>query len=157
MKAVRLTDADLEAVVWAQNGRILTPYRADVGISFLSLNKFCLDLRPDIDGYIKTLTTVYPNGTVNRGESSRNEFTDSNVLCWTIMDSTACISRDGEVLQGPNEIMGNEDDLPEGFTLFQQETAYGQEGGEMRQMMLGSTGCGNFSTNKYKVLDFGNI
>ena len=101
--------------------------------------------------------TVEPNGTVNHGESSRNQFTDSNVLCWTIMDSTCCISRDGEVLQGPNEIMGNEDDLPEGVSLFQQETAYGQEGGEGRQHMLGSTGRGNFSTDKYKVLGFGNI
>ena len=73
------------------------------------------------------------------------------------MDSTSCILRDGEVLQGLNEIMGNEDDLPEGVTLFQQETAYGQEGGERRQMMLGSTGRGKFSTNTYKVLDFGNI
>jgi len=157
VKVVRSTDADLEAIVWAENGRILTPYCSDVWISFLSLNKFCLDLHPDIDGYIKTLTTVEGNGTVNRGEASRNDFTDRNYLCWTIMDSTCCILRDGEVLQGPSEIMANEDDLPHGVSIFAQEAAYGQEGGEMRQMMLGSTGRINFSTTKYKVLDFGNI
>ena len=114
-------------------------------------------MHPDIDGYIKTLTRVDPNGTVNRGESSRNQFTDRYMLCWTIMNSTTCISRDGEVLQGPNEIMGNGDDLPQGVSLFQQETAYGREGGEGRRHMLGSTGRGNFSADKYKVLDFGNI
>ena len=151
VRVVRSTDADLEAIVWANDGRILTPYRADVWISFLSLNKFCLDLHPDIDGYIKTLTTVEGNGTVNRGEVSRNDFTDRNHLCWTIMDSTCCISRDSEILQGPEEIMASEDNLPHGVSIV------AQEGGEMRTMMMGSMGRINFSTDKYKVLDFGNI
>ena len=157
VKVVRSTDADLEAVVWAHNGRIMNPYRADVWITFLSLKKFCLDLHPDINGYIKSLTPVEGNGIVNRGEASRNDFTDRNYLYWTIMDSTCCLSRDGEVLQGQTEIMANEDDLPHGVSIFAQETAYAQEGGETRQMMLGSTGRINFSTDKYKILDFGNI
>ena len=152
VKVVRSTDADLEAVVWAHNGRILNPYRADVWISFLSLNKFCLDLHPDIDGYIKSLTPVAGNGIVNRGEASRNDFTDKNYLCWTIMDSTCCVSRAGEVLQGETEIMVNEDDLPHSVSIFAQE-----QGSETRQMMLGSTGRINFGTDKYKILDFGNI
>ena len=80
VRVVRSSDADLKSIVGANHGRILTPFCADVRISFLLLNIFCLDFHPDIDGYIKILTRVDGNESVYHGEASRNDFTDKNYL-----------------------------------------------------------------------------
>lgn len=60
------------------------------------------------------------------------------------MDSTCCILTDSTVLQGPDEIMANEDN---GISIFSQE-------GAITMMMMGTTGQRNSNTDKYKVLNF---
>jgi len=58
VRVIRSTNADLEAIVEANNGHITAPFSADEIMPFVHLNKFCLDLHPDIDGFIKSLVAV---------------------------------------------------------------------------------------------------
>ena len=53
--AVLSDDSDLEALVRQKNGRVTTPFGIHDKMTFHQLNKFCLDLHPEIDGYVKSL------------------------------------------------------------------------------------------------------
>ena len=101
VRVVRLTDADLEAIVEANNSHVTTPFAADEIMPFVHLNKFCLDLHPDIDGFIKSLAAVRQEICVQPDSSTREYFTNCYHLCWTVMESTCVLSRGGGGFTGP--------------------------------------------------------
>ena len=144
---VRSDDLDLAAIVRARGGRVSTPFSSLTTQSFAELNVFCLDQHPEVDGYIKTISLIDRDADFDHGDNSRETFMDMYSLCWCVMESTSVVSTTGEVLTGPDQILGNGNTLPQGFTL-------GQEPDRM-SMMLVTTGRNNFSRDRYKVLWFG--
>ena len=95
VRVVQSMDADLEEIVEANNGHVTTPFAADKIMPFVHLNKFCLDLHPDIDGFIKSLAVVRQETHVQPDSSTREYFTNCYHLCWTMMESTCVLSRGG--------------------------------------------------------------
>ena len=128
------------------NGRITTPFAADETMPFVHLNKCCLDLHPDIDGYINSLAAVTPATRAQPYYSTRRDFTNCYHLCWTVMESTCVLSRGGVDSQGPDSIISAPNLLPEGVELVQDASAI--------MVMMGLTGIENFGADRYKCLEF---
>jgi len=83
---------------------------------------------------------------VQLDSSTREYFTNCYHLCWTVMESTCVLSRGGEVLQGPDNILSTPNLLPEGIELVQDAMAM--------TVMIGLTGIEYFGAEIYKCLEF---
>ena len=143
---VRSDDSDLEALVQQKNGRVTTPFAINDKMTFHQLNKFFLDLHPEIDRYVKSLLQVQRDGLLMDGEVSRAYFTNLFHLCWIIMQSTSVVSTEGVVLDSPDEIIPNRELLPAGVELV-------QDPGPMT-VMMGLTGEQYFGAEIYKCIEF---
>ena len=142
---VRSDDIDFLALVETHGGRITTPFSSTKIWPFPHLNKFCLDLHPEIDGYMKSLSAVR-RGVASNEANSRDGFTDMYHICWSVMESTSVVSTGGDVLKGPDGILSNRDILPVGVELVQDPT-------QMCVMMMLS-GNQYFRAEIYKVVTF---
>ena len=143
---VRSDDSDLKTLVRMKNGRVITPFAITDKSTFHQLNKFCLDMHPEIDGYVKSLSQVHRDGLPMDGDVSRADFTNRFHLCWSIMQSTSVVSTEGTVLEGPDEILPNREFLPAGVELV-------QDPGPMT-VMMGLTGAQYFGAEIYKCIEF---
>ena len=146
MLVVRSDDSDLEALVRQKNGRVATPFAINDKMIFHQLNKFCLDLHPEIDGYVKSLSQVQRDGSPMDGDVSRADFTNRFHLRWSVMQSTSVVSTEGVVLDSPDEIIPNRELLPAGVELV-------QDPGPMT-VMMGLTGKQYFGAEIYKCIEF---
>ena len=88
---VRSDNSDLEALVWGKNGRVSTPFTITDRMSFHQLNKFCLDLHPEINGYVKSLLQVQREYLPVDGDVNGANFTNRFHLCWSVMQLTSVI------------------------------------------------------------------
>ena len=144
---VRSDDADLSELVEREGGEVTTPYSADLPLSFEDINRFFLDQHPEIDGHVKALSPLLPNQRSNVGERiTRRTFTNSNNLCWSVMDSSSVVGRDGRLVAGVDDILSNADNLPLGVELVQD--------GSRLCVMMCLTGIFNFRAEIYKKIVF---
>jgi len=114
---VRSDYVDLVAIVHANGGVVSMPFAGSKMWPLICLNNFCLDLHPEIDGYMKYLSAVDRETEIDTDDSSRAVFTDEYHLCWSVMEYTCVVSTGGDVLKGPDGILPNRDILPEGVEL----------------------------------------
>jgi len=143
---VRSNDSDLEALVRGKNDRVSTPFAITDRMIFHQLKKFCLDLHPEIDGYVKSISQVQRDNLPMDGDVSRADFTNRFHLCWSIMQSTSVISTDRVVLEGPDEILPNKGLLPAEVELVQDPSPM--------TAMMGLTGEQYFGADMYKCIEF---
>ena len=89
---VRSNDVDLVSIVEQNGGQVTTPYLTSIVHSFTYLQSFCLDLHPELDVYMKTLSPMESNDNLRYGPSeddtTRYAFSNSFHMCWGIMDTT---------------------------------------------------------------------
>jgi len=122
---VRSDDVDLVSIVEQNGGQVTTPYFTSIVHSFTYLQICCLGLHPEVDGYMKTLSLMEPNDDPSYGHSeddtTRYAFANRFHMCWGSMDTTI-IGRNGLVLSGVNEILNNQDNLPDRFDIVEDPT-----------------------------------
>ena len=144
---VRSDDNDLSELVEREGGAVTTPYSVDSVHSFDELNRFCLDQHPEIDGHIKFISPLTAKGSMNMGSRiSRRKFTDNNNLCWSVMDSSSIVGRDGRLVGGVDDIFSDSNNLPIGVDLVQD--------GSRLCVMMCLTGIHNFRAELYKKVVF---
>ena len=115
-------DNNLTELVEREDGRVTTPYSEDSHHSFANLNHFCLDLHPEIDGSVKALSPLLSNQRHDTSHTTWRNFADSNNLCWSMMDSSSVVGRNGILVNGLGNIISDTDNLPEVIELVQDGT-----------------------------------
>ena len=144
---VRSDDNDLSELVEREGGVVTTPYLEDSLHSFEELNRFCLDLHPEIDGYMKSIYPIndYSNRIIGFN-ISRRVFTDCNNLCWTVLDSSSMVGRNGKFFSGVDAILLQRNNLPVGVDFVQDSSRL--------SVMMCSTGIHHFRADLYKKVVF---
>ena len=83
---VHSDDVDLVSIVEQNGGQVTTPYLTSIVHSFTYLQRFCLDLHPEVDGYMKTISPMDSNDNPSYGPSedyiTRYAFANRFHMCW---------------------------------------------------------------------------